>query len=101
MLPLFVTATSWRARARCRTEDVDPELFFPVGTSGPALLQEQEAKSFCRLCPVRAECLEDALEVPAGKDHGIFGGTTADERLAERKRRARRESRQPVTAAAS
>ena len=45
----------WRHRAICRDED--PELFFPVGTSGPALLQIAEAKSVCRRCPVVSECL--------------------------------------------
>ena len=44
----------WRHRAICRDED--PELFFPVGTSGPALLQIAEAKSVCRRCPVVSEC---------------------------------------------
>ena len=45
----------WRHRAACRDED--PELFFPVGTSGPALLQITEAKAVCRRCPVNTECL--------------------------------------------
>ena len=40
----------WRHDAICRDED--PELFFPVGTSGPALMQIAEAKSVCRRCPV-------------------------------------------------
>ena len=43
----------WRHRAICRDED--PELFFPVGTSGPALLQIAEAKTVCRRCPVVTE----------------------------------------------
>jgi len=50
----------WRHRAICRDED--PELFFPVGTSGPALLQIAEAKTVCRRCPVVSECLTWALE---------------------------------------
>nr|BFE68086.1 hypothetical protein GCM10020092_013870 [Actinoplanes digitatis] len=37
----------WRHHAICRDED--PELFFPIGTSGPALLQVEQAKAVCRL----------------------------------------------------
>lgn len=50
----------WRHRAICRDED--PELFFPVGNSGPALLQIAEAKAVCQRCPVTSECLAWALE---------------------------------------
>ena len=41
----------WRSKAACL--DKDPELFFPVGNTGPALLQIEEAKAICRTCPVR------------------------------------------------
>lgn len=66
----------WRHRAECRDED--PELFFPVGTTGPALLQITEAKAVCYRCPVRAECLEWALST--GQNDGIWGGLSEDER---------------------
>ena len=36
----------WRHRAACLDED--PELFFPIGNTGPALLQIEEAKQVCR-----------------------------------------------------
>lgn len=79
----------WRHRARCRDED--PELFFPVGSTGPSLLQIQEAKAVCRQCPVLAECRE--WSIASGQDHGIWGGMDEDERRAERRRMARRRAR--------
>jgi len=75
----------WRHRAICRDED--PELFFPVGHSGPALRQIAEAKSVCRRCPVVGECLAWALN--SGQDHGVWGGMSEDERRALKRRHAR------------
>ena len=75
----------WRHRAECLTED--PELFFPVGTTGPALAQVEEAKKVCRRCEVREECLRWALE--AGQDHGVWGGMSEDERRAMKRRATR------------
>ena len=49
----------WRHRALCRDED--PELFFPIGTTGPALVQIEQAKGVCRRCPVIESCLDWAL----------------------------------------
>jgi WhiB family redox-sensing transcriptional regulator len=79
----------WRHRAICRDED--PELFFPVGTSGPALLQIAEAKTVCRRCPVVTECLTWALE--SGQDAGVWGGMSEDERRALKRRNARTRAR--------
>ena len=77
--------SDFRERAVCRDED--PELFFPVGTSGPALLQIVQAKSVCRRCPVVNECLTFALE--NGEDAGVWGGMSEDERRALRRRQGR------------
>ena len=41
--------TNWRDDIACR--DVDPDLFFPIGTTGTALRQIDEAKRICRVCP--------------------------------------------------
>jgi WhiB family transcriptional regulator, redox-sensing transcriptional regulator len=74
----------WRDHAACRDED--PELFFPVGTSGPALLQIAEAKAVCRHCQVSSECLKWALA--SGQDAGVWGGLSEDERRALKRRNA-------------
>ena len=70
----------WRHRAACLTED--PELFFPVGNTGPALQQIEDAKKICQSCAVKDQCLNWALD--AGQDHGVWGGTSEDERRAIR-----------------
>jgi WhiB family redox-sensing transcriptional regulator len=67
---------SWRDQAACRT--VEPDLFFPIGTSGPARGQLAEAKSVCHGCPVASECLAWALET--GQNSGVWGGMSEDER---------------------
>ncbi|GGO87975.1 WhiB family transcriptional regulator [Wenjunlia tyrosinilytica] len=77
---------NWRHRAACRHED--PDLFFPVGSSGPALLQTERAKEVCRRCPVLAQCLDWAME--AGQDWGVCGGMSEDERRAAHRRACRR-----------
>ena len=82
----------WRHRAICRDED--PELFFPVGTSGPAIAQIQTAKAVCARCPVASECLAWALE--SGQDAGVWGGMSEDERRALKRRKARVRSRSAV-----
>ncbi|GHD85877.1 WhiB family transcriptional regulator [Streptomyces naganishii] len=75
---------NWRDRAACRQED--PDLFFPIGTTGPALLQTEQAKAVCRRCPVQEQCLEWAMETDQAI--GVWGGTSENERRALKRRRA-------------
>lgn len=70
------TQLDWRVRAACRY--MDPELFFPEGTAGPALQATDKAKRICGTCPVQARCLLWALDHNAA--FGIWGGLTEDER---------------------
>ncbi|GAA1275608.1 hypothetical protein GCM10009609_43290 [Pseudonocardia aurantiaca] len=67
---------SWRDFAACRNEE--PDLFFPIGTSGPALSQLARAKSICRGCPVAGKCLAWAQDT--GQTAGVWGGLSEDER---------------------
>ncbi|SNT13217.1 WhiB family transcriptional regulator, redox-sensing transcriptional regulator [Micrococcales bacterium KH10] len=75
----------WRSRAACLTED--PELFFPIGNTGPALVQIEEAKAVCGRCEVVDTCLKWAIE--SGQDSGVWGGMSEDERRAFKRRTAR------------
>lgn len=73
----------WRNLAACR--DVDPDLFFPLGTVGASLPQIEQAKRVCRTCPVSGTCLRWALD---NGDAGVWGGTTEEERRGYRRPRA-------------
>ncbi len=77
---------TWRRSALCR--DTDPELFFPIGTTGQALLQISRAKDVCCECPVKVDCLDFAMET--NQDTGIWGGTSEEERRQMRRDAAAR-----------
>ena len=63
----------WRDQAACA--EVDPALWFPEkGESTKA------PKMICQGCPVRAECLDYALEHEAAARWGVWGGLTWEER---------------------
>src|ERR1700755_1656143 len=81
-----------RQKAVCRDED--PELFFPVGNSGPALAQIADAKLVCNRFSVTTECLSWPLNT--GQDSGVWGGMSEDERRALKRRHARTKARSGV-----
>lgn len=76
-------AYAWVQHAACGGVPVD--LFFTVAT-------EDEALSYCKLCPVRKACLADALieeaSAPAGR-YGVRGGKTSKERARLQRQRGR------------
>ena len=75
---------AWRDLALCR--DTDPDLFFPVGTTGVALVSIDHAKAVCAQCQVTQECLDFALDT--NQDSGVWGGLSEEERRAIRRQRA-------------
>lgn len=86
--------SSWREEARCK--ETDPNLFFPIGTTEPALLQIEAAKVICRQCNVRQECLDCALGLEDGRvtEYGIWGGLTEEERRYMRRELVARRAKQ-------
>jgi WhiB family transcriptional regulator, redox-sensing transcriptional regulator len=77
---------NWTLRAACR--GVAPDALF---TSGAA---QHRAKSVCRGCPVRTECLADALDNRV--EFGVWGGLTERERRSLLRRRPNVESWQSL-----
>ena len=71
-----MTTADWRHEAACLGHD--PELFFPSGVTAPAWQELERAKAICRDCPVRAHCLQWALDT--GQDAGVWGGLSENER---------------------
>ena len=68
--------SGWRTRAACRDE---PDLLFVRGAA------QRRVKVVCEPCPVRAECLAEALDRRI--EFGVWGGMTERERRALLRRR--------------
>ena len=66
----------WRSQAVCR--DIEPDLFFPVGVTGPAVEQIAAAKAVCAGCAARAACLDFAITT--NQEYGVWGGASEEER---------------------
>ncbi|MCL2471697.1 MAG: WhiB family transcriptional regulator [Propionibacteriaceae bacterium] len=71
-------ASAWQASALCA--QTDPEAFFPEKGGST-----REAKSVCKVCEVKRDCLEYALA--HDERYGIWGGLSERERR-KLKRRA-------------
>lgn len=69
--------TDWASRAACRSSD--PDALFVQGAA------QNRAKAVCMGCPVRTECLADALDNRV--EFGVWGGMTERERRALLRRR--------------
>ena len=63
---------AWTARSACSTSD--PDDLFVTGAA------QNKAKAVCLGCPVRTECLADALDNRV--EFGVWGGMTERERRA-------------------
>ena len=63
---------TWQLSASCNQVG-DPELWFP-GSGGSTLTP----RKICLQCPVRCECLRDAID--RRERHGIFGGFSERDR---------------------
>lgn len=69
----------WSISAEC--VGYDPDMFFPERGGATAA-----AKELCRVCIVRQDCLDYALD--NGIHHGIWGGTSERQRRVIRRQRA-------------
>ncbi len=67
----------WAPRAACRAEQ--PDKLFVRGA------EQNKAKTLCQGCPVRTECLAEALDNQI--EWGVWGGMTERERRALLRRR--------------
>jgi WhiB family redox-sensing transcriptional regulator len=76
--------TEWMADGKCR--DIPPATFFPSDGVGV-----DAARRICQDCPVKAPCLEYALQNRI--DHGVWGGTSERERRRILRRRRLASSR--------
>lgn len=78
---------TWREQAACR--GVDPEVFFPHAGRPRRVTKQSKTRALamCAGCEVTVACLSYALSTPESQDFGIWGGTTARQRVGLRRAR--------------
>jgi WhiB family transcriptional regulator, redox-sensing transcriptional regulator len=69
---------SWSNDAACAGTDTNT--FFPEDDRAANDDVVLKARVVCARCPMRAPCLEWALENIHSAEHGIYAGTTGEER---------------------
>lgn len=69
----------WWTRAACKGADLD--VFFHFGHKVPKSKQQAAVAAYCGACPVREECLADA--VAKGDKDGVRGGVDMAEKASE------------------
>jgi WhiB family transcriptional regulator, redox-sensing transcriptional regulator len=74
---MYIEQADWRVNASCRDEN--PDELFVRGK------EQRKAKLVCIACPVRTECLAEALDNRI--EFGVWGGMTERERRALLRRR--------------
>lgn len=77
----------WRDEALCATGEHDPDMWFPEGGDWRPALQ---ARAICQFCPVRMQCMAEAMSMPPRECMGIWGGLGMNARLRIVKARNRR-----------
>lgn len=76
MVGIYMWVEDWASRGACR--QAAPDALFVRGA------EQNQAKQICRTCPVRTECLAEALDNQI--EWGVWGGMTERERRALLKR---------------
>jgi WhiB family redox-sensing transcriptional regulator len=93
-------APDWLKQAACRADGIDPDEMFP--DNNPAGITH--ARQICAPCPVREQCLADAMATEgtrtARNRYGIRAGLTGSQRRALYDAQRKRQTGQQTKAAA-
>ena len=84
----YIHGTAWMEQANCKGNTL---LMFPKEHKDITYIAQ--ARAICKSCPVKAQCLEYALEFPPADMHGVWAGLTSRQLAAEQRRRGVRPTR--------
>lgn len=83
-MPMAQPLPKWRLRAKCRGMHPQKayETFFPKLSPSTYEHGYDEARRYCKPCPVKKQCLEEAIDQERGDPSGMRGNKTDQERRA-------------------